>query len=48
MVLQRLSYIHNHPVVAGFVDKAEEWFHSSAGDYFNMRKGLIELIFMER
>jgi REP element-mobilizing transposase RayT len=47
MMKQRLDYIHNNPVVAGFVDKAEEWLHSSAGDYYGTRKGRIDLVLIE-
>ena len=45
--LQKLNYIHQNPVSAGFVEKPEDWIHSSAGDYVGIRKGLIELIFIE-
>ena len=31
---QKLSYIHNNPVCACIVDKAEEYKSSSAADYF--------------
>jgi putative transposase len=34
-------------VEAGFVEKAEDWLHSSAADYFRVRKGRVELIFLE-
>ncbi|MCY7420678.1 MAG: hypothetical protein LH478_02930 [Chitinophagaceae bacterium] len=27
-------FIHNNPVKAGMVNKAEEYVHSSAADYF--------------
>ena len=47
MTLQRLNYMHLNPVEIGFVEKAEEWLHSSCGDYFGNRKGLIDLIFIE-
>ena len=30
---QKLQYIHNNPVVAGFVSKHGDWKYSSAGDY---------------
>ena len=40
---QKLSYIHNNPVEAGFVVKAEEWLYSSATDYYG-GKGLLEII----
>jgi len=42
---QKLEYIHNNPVVAGFTEKAEDWLYGSAGD-FNGRKGLIELSYI--
>lgn len=48
IALQRLNYIHNNPVVAGFVDNAADWLHSSAGDYFGTRKGSLELLLIER
>ena len=44
---QRLDYIHNNPVVAGFVERAEAWVHSSAGDYYGTRKGRIDLVLIE-
>lgn len=47
MLKQRLEYIHNNPVEAGFVEKAEEWLHSSAGDYYGLRKGRLDLIMIE-
>jgi len=28
------------------VEKEEEWLHSSAGDYYRLRKGEIELLFI--
>ena len=40
---QKLNYIHQNPVRAGFVEKPEDWVYSSAGDYFMGRKGLIEI-----
>ncbi len=30
---QKLEYIHNNPVDAGIVEKAEEYIYSSARDY---------------
>ena len=32
---QKLNYIHNNPVEAGIVEKAEEYIYSSAKDYYN-------------
>ena len=39
---QKLDYIHNNPVEAGFVDKPEEYLYSSARDYYGTR-GLIDI-----
>jgi putative transposase len=47
MTLQRLNYMHQNPVEIGFVEKAEEWLHSSCGDYYGNRKGRIQLVFLE-
>jgi hypothetical protein len=43
---QKLDYIHNNPVVSGFVENPEEWLFSSARDYAG-RKGLLEINFIE-
>jgi len=43
---QKLDYIHNNPVRAGIVDKAEEYKYSSARDFYGI-KGLIELTHFE-
>jgi hypothetical protein len=40
MIDQKLNYIHNNPVEAGFVEKAEDYLYSSARDYAGM-KGLL-------
>ena len=37
-VFQKLSYIHNNPVEAGIVTKAEHYLYSSAMDYFQTKK----------
>ena len=37
-----LQYIHDNPVVTGFVNKPEDWKYSSARDFCGL-KGLIEL-----
>ena len=42
---QRVNYIHNNPVVAGFVENPADWVCSSARDYED-RKGLIEIDFL--
>ncbi|OKS85079.1 hypothetical protein RG47T_0518 [Mucilaginibacter polytrichastri] len=33
VIEQKIDYIHNNPVVAGFVDFDYEYLHSSARDY---------------
>src|SRR4029078_7128390 len=43
MAHKKLDYVHNNPVEAGFVTKAEEWKYSSAIDYYG-GKGLLEII----
>ncbi len=42
---QKLQYIHDNPVVAGFVEREEDYLYSSARD-FHGRKGLIELSYI--
>ena len=42
---QKLSYIHMNPVVAGIVDKAEDYLYSSARNYTGI-KGLIDVEFL--
>jgi len=44
---QKLNYIHNNPVEAGLVDKAEEYLYSSARDYyFGKNVGLLKIKFL--
>ena len=45
MFQQKLAYIHNNPVEAGFVEKPEDWLCSSAGDFYG-KKGIIELSYI--
>jgi putative transposase len=43
---QKLEYIHDTPVEAGLVEKAEEYIYSRARDYYYGRKsGLIKIEF---
>ncbi len=44
MLDKTLDYIHHNPIVAGFVNKAEDWKYSSAADFCGS-KGLIKLNF---
>jgi len=43
---QKLNYIHQNPVVAGFVLEAENYIYSSAANYAG-KKGMIEVILLE-
>ncbi|MGI8600088.1 MAG: hypothetical protein ACR2KB_12620 [Chitinophagaceae bacterium] len=42
---QKLDYIHNNPVEAGFVDIPEEYRYSSARDYAG-GKGILDVAFI--
>ncbi len=42
---QKLSYIHENPVKAGFVDEASAWLYSSARDYEGKR-GLPDIFYI--
>ena len=44
---QKMEYIHNNPVDAGIVEKAEEYIYSSARDYYYGKHcGLIKIEFL--
>jgi len=45
MARQRLDYLHNNPVEAGFVCEPEDYWYSSARDYAG-KKGLLEIEFL--
>lgn len=41
---RKLEYIHQNPVTAGIVEKAEEYVYSSARDYhYGKKVGLLEV-----
>jgi REP element-mobilizing transposase RayT len=43
--VQKLNYIHNNPVEAGLVEKAEDYLYSSARNYvYGNNSGLIEIV----
>ena len=46
MLDQRLEYLHQNPVKAGFVEKPEEWYYSSARDYAG-EKGRLDVVLIE-
>jgi hypothetical protein len=43
---QKLDYIHQNPVEAGLVFKAEHYTYSSATDYAG-EKGMLEIVLIE-
>jgi putative transposase len=44
VINQKLEYLHENPVRAGFVKRAEDWIYSSATDYYTKQKGLIDIV----
>ncbi|MGL1886338.1 MAG: transposase [Reichenbachiella sp.] len=44
---QKRTYIHNNPVEAGFVQTMEMWQYSSAQDYTDGGKGLLDILYIE-
>ena len=46
MAWQKLEYIHQNPVNAGFVEKPEDYLYSSTRSYYGM-KGLIDIILLD-
>lgn len=44
---QKLNYLHYNPVKAGLVDEPWEYRYSSARDYSNYKKGLLDIKFIE-
>ncbi|MGI9543892.1 MAG: hypothetical protein ACR2MX_11570 [Cyclobacteriaceae bacterium] len=46
IIEQKLNYLHENPVKAGWVSNAEDYLYSSAIDYSG-GKGLIPIYFIE-
>jgi len=46
MLQQRLDYLHQNPVRAGLVWEPWEYKYSSACDYMNNKKGLVEITYV--
>jgi REP element-mobilizing transposase RayT len=44
---QKLDYIHNNPVEAGFVEKQEDYLYSSARDYYGLPSLFAAVILMD-
>jgi putative transposase len=40
---QRMDYLHENPVRAGYVLEPQDWLYGSAIDYYTNKKGLIQL-----
>lgn len=38
---QKMDYMHDNPVVSGFVSKPEDWKYSSAGDYAGIKGQVV-------
>jgi putative transposase len=45
VMAQKLNYLHNNPVVAGWVDEPEHYLYSSARDYAGI-KGMLDIQLM--
>jgi putative transposase len=43
-IKQKIEYIHNNPVEAGIVNKAEAYLYSSARDYYNGKHGGLLMV----
>ena len=41
--LQKLEYMHNNPVRAGYVDDPSEWKYSSAGFYYKQKEPIVQV-----
>lgn len=46
VIKQKLEYIHQNPVEAGFVFHPEDWQYSSAGDYAG-HKGFLDVVLID-
>lgn len=47
VIMQKLDYIHQNPVRAGFVDRPEDWRYSSAKNYYTKEQTVIDVILLE-
>lgn len=43
---QKLDYLHNNPVKAGFVCHPEEWLYSSAKNYYTTEMPLLGVMLL--
>jgi hypothetical protein len=48
MLEQRLIYLHENPVCAGFVSAPEHWLYRSVIDYYTVnQKGMLDLVLLK-
>jgi hypothetical protein len=47
VIWQKLDYIHLNPVRSGLVSKPQDYVYSSTGDYYENRKGLLDIVLLE-
>lgn len=45
-LISKLQYLHENPFRAGIVGKPEDYLYSSAGNYINGSKGLLDIDFL--
>jgi len=46
-IWDKINYIHNNPVRAGFVKHPQEWIYSSASNYYGL-ESIMEIICLEQ
>ncbi len=47
LIDQKMEYIHENPVKAGFVENPEHWLYSSARDYYMDQPGLLDIYYLD-
>jgi putative transposase len=47
MLTQKIEYMHYNPVKRGYVERAEDWLHSSAGYYSTGKESLVSITPLE-
>jgi putative transposase len=47
VIWQKLDYIHLNPVRAGIVSRPQDFIYSSASDYYENKKGLLDIVMIE-
>ncbi len=45
VIKQKLDYLHNNPVRAGYVGRAQDWIYSSASNYAGLG-GILKVEFL--